>query len=117
MRRLVEIRSYRLKPGAAREFHDIVVSRAVPMLHDSGIEVVAFGPSPHGPDTYFLVRAFDSLEHRVAQEEAFYGSEAWRNGPREEIISRIDSYLETVLWLSPGSIEDLRRSNPGSAAS
>ena len=46
-----------------------------------------------------------------AQQNAFYGSEEWRNGPREAIVSRITSYLSTVLWLSPESIEDLRRLN------
>ena len=30
--RLVEIRSYKLKPGQAAAFHDAVVNQAVPML-------------------------------------------------------------------------------------
>jgi hypothetical protein len=32
-------------------------------------------------------------------------------------VWRIESYLSTVLWLSPQAIEDLRRSNAPAAAS
>jgi hypothetical protein len=111
MKRLIEIRSYKLKPGAAEEFHAAVVAAAMPMLHAWGTDVVAFGPSAHEPDTYFLIRAYADLADLNAQQGAFYGSEEWRQGPRESLVSRIESYLNTVLWLTPESIDDLRRSN------
>lgn len=111
MNRLVEIRSYKLEPGALEEFHAAVKDSAVPMLLRWGTQVVAFGPSAHETDTYFLVRGYADLADLHAQQNAFYGSEEWRNGPREAIVTRIASYLSTVLWLSPESIEDLRRSN------
>ena len=111
MKRIVEIRSYALKPGAVSEFHSIVTSTAVPLLRARGFDVVAFGPSPHDPNAYFLVRAFDGLSQLRAQEEAFYSSDSWRQGPREAIVSRIESYLDTILWLSDESISDLRNSN------
>lgn len=116
MKRLIEIRSYKLKPGALAEFHEAVATGAVPMLRECGMQVVAFGASPHEPDAYFLVRAYDDLAHLNAQQDAFYGSEAWRQGPREALLSRIDSFLNTVLWLSPEAIEDLRRSNVSTQA-
>jgi NIPSNAP len=111
VRRLIEIRSYILKPGAAAEFHAAVTSNAVPMLRDWGTDVVAFGPSAHAPDTYFLIRAYTDLDDLNRRQEAFYGSDEWRNGPRESIVSRIESFLSTVLWLSPEAVEDLRRHN------
>jgi quinol monooxygenase YgiN len=113
MNRLVEIRAYQLKPGTAAEFHDVVTNVAVPMLRESGMDVVAYGPSQHDPDAYFLIRAYDDLEQLNVQQAAFYGSQAWREGPREPVVSRIQTYLSTVLWLSPQSIDDVRRSNGG----
>ena len=110
MKRLVEVRSYALKPGAASEFHNVVTA-AIPLLRSSGFDVVAFGPSSHDPNAYYLIRAFANLSQLRAQEEAFYSSSAWRQGPREAIVSRIESYLDTVLWLSDASIDDLRNSN------
>jgi len=111
MKRLVEIRSYKLKPGTAAQFHDTAARTVVPMLREWAMDVIAFGPSAHDPDAYYLIRAYDDLADLNAQQEAFYGSSSWRDGPRESIVSRIESYLSTVLWLSRESIEDLRRSN------
>jgi len=34
-----------------------------------------------------------------------------RQGPRQAIVSRIESYLNTVFRMSQASVEDLRRSN------
>ncbi|HEY3075249.1 MAG TPA: NIPSNAP family protein [Burkholderiales bacterium] len=112
-KRLIEVRSYKLKPGAAAAFHAAAVSAAVPLLHEWGMDVVAFGPSPHEPDTYFLIRAYADLADRNAQQEAFYGSDAWKNGPRESIVPLVVSYLNTVLWMSQEAIDDLRRCNSG----
>ena len=117
MKRLIEIRSYALKPGTAKEFHSVVTSTAIPMLSAWGMEVVAFGPSGHDPDAYFLIRAYDNLADLESQQEAFYSSEPWLTGPRDAIVSRIQSYLNTVLWLSEESIADLRRSNSADAGS
>lgn len=111
MKRLIEIRSYKLKTGTVSEFHRIAASTVVPMLLESGMDVVAFGPSSHEPDSYFLVRAYDDLADLEAQQNAFYGSTGWRDGPRESIVSRIETYVSTVLWLSTESVEDLRRLN------
>lgn len=112
MRRLVEIRSYKLQPGTAERFHALVREQAIPMLKAAQMDVVAFGPSPHEPDAYFLVRAHSDLAARNAEQDAFYGSTAWREGPRESILFFIVSYLNTVLWMSPEAVEDLRRQNP-----
>jgi NIPSNAP protein len=111
VQRLVEIRAYQLKPGAAAEFHAAVETLALPMLRDWGTDVVAYGPSAHAPDSYYLIRAYADLDDLNRRQDAFYGSDEWRGGPREAIVSRIESYLSTVLWMSPEAIEDLRRRN------
>ena len=111
MKRLIEIRSYKLKHGAVAAFHHAMKTSVAPLLREWSTDVVTFGPSPHEADAYFLVRSYADLDDLRHRQEAFYGSDAWRNGPRESIVSRIESYLNTVLWLSPESIEDLRQSN------
>jgi hypothetical protein len=49
---------------------------------------------------YVLVRAFESHEARQEQEARFYGSSEWRSGPREAIVSRIESDHTVVLTLA-----------------
>jgi hypothetical protein len=110
-KRLIEVRSYKLKPGAGAAFHATVVSSGMPLLLSWSTDVVAFGPSAHEPDTYFLIRAYQDLADRKAKQDAFYGSDAWKKGPREAIVPLVESYLNTVLWLSQEAIDDLRRRN------
>jgi hypothetical protein len=111
MKRLVEIRSYKLKPGSGARFHDLVTRQSLPLLRQWGIEVVAFGPSTHDPDSYFLMRAYDSLDHRRTSQAEFYASDAWRKGPRESIVELIESDLDVVVWLTPEAVEAIRRSS------
>ena len=110
-RRLVEIRAYRLKPGTRADFHAAATNKALPMVRAYGMDVVTHGPVPNDDDGYFLVRSFASLAELTEQEDEFYGSAAWREGPREALVSRIDTYVDTLLWLSPAAIADLRAGN------
>ncbi len=109
MNRFVEIRGYSLEPGTRAEFHRLVLGESVPMLGRHGIDVVAFGPSRHDEGSYVLIRAFDGLEDRQRQEAAFYGSQEWRDGPRQQIEDCITSYTTVVLEMDPETIVGLRR--------
>ena len=111
MKRLIEVRTYRLKPGKADEFRAIMSQQAMPMLIQNGTDVVAFGRSEHEEETYFLIRAYADAADLAARQDAFYGSQAWRSGPREAVIGCIDTYLNTLLWDSPEGVEDLRQLN------
>lgn len=106
-RRIVEIRSYNLKPGTRDRFHQLALE-AAQLLARANIDVVAHGPSPHDSTTYFLIRAFDSLEHRQRKEEEFYGSAAWRDGPREHVLALIESYTTIVIQLDAAAMKSLR---------
>jgi hypothetical protein len=110
-RRLVEIRAYRLKPGTRAAFQEAVTTRALPLVRAYGMDVVTHGPVPNDVDGYFLVRSFASLAELTAQEDEFYGSAPWRGGPREALVSRIETYVDTLLWMSPSAIDDLRAGN------
>jgi hypothetical protein len=108
--RVVEIRSYKLKPGSGARFHDLVTNQSMPLLRERNMEVVAFGPSLRDPDAYFLVRVYDSLEHLRSSQEAFYSSDAWRKGPRQSIIELIESDWNVVLRLTPQTVAAIRES-------
>jgi hypothetical protein len=108
---VVEIRSYQLRPGSGAAFDDLARHRSVPMVVAWGMDVVAFGPSLHDPDVYYLVRAFDSVEHLQASQDAFYATDAWREGPREAILALIESSANVVLRLDEAAIEELRTSH------
>ena len=109
MSNFVEIRSYTLKPGTRDEFHRLFMEEAFPMLKRWNVDVVSYGPSLHDENSYYLMRRFDSLAYREESEIAFYGSEEWRNGPREAIVSLIENYTELVLELDETTLQGLRK--------
>ena len=111
MQRLVEFRSYKLKPGSGGKFHDLVVNQSMPLLRAFGMEVVAYGRSLHEPDAYFLVRAYDNLDHLRSSQEAFYSSDAWRKGPRQSIVELIESDWDIVFWLTGDAVDAMRNSH------
>jgi hypothetical protein len=108
VKRLLEIRSYNLKPGTSDEFHRLVDEQSVPMLLRWGVDLVAYGPSPHDPDSYFLMRAYADDVERQASQDAFYSSDEWRSGPREAILACIESDVTISLKLDPAAIDGLR---------
>jgi hypothetical protein len=109
---ILEIRTYRLLPGTGEDFVQVMRDEAMPLLAEFGIQVVDCGLSivrEDGFEEALLVRAFDSIEHRDAQEEAFYSSEAWHSGPRHGIISRIETYHTIVIETSPELVRAWQR--------
>jgi hypothetical protein len=110
MNKLVEIRSYNLKPGSRSEFHRLVCEVSLPMLKRWAVDVVASGPSPHDDSSYYLIRAYDSLEHRESSQDAFYGSAEWLQGPREKILSLIDTHKSIVIEMDSAAVDALRTS-------
>jgi hypothetical protein len=104
----VEVRSYNLKAGTRDRFHERVLSEALPLLERYRMDVVAHGPSLHDRDSYFLIRAFSSLEDRQRGEDAFYGSDDWKSGPREAILADIESYTTVVVQLDGATVRGLR---------
>jgi len=112
MIRFVEVRSYNLKPGSRGEFHRLVIETSLPLLDKWRVDVVAYGPSPHDDDSYYLIRAYKSLADRQESQDAFYGSPEWRQGPRDAIVGLIESHASIVLELEDETVEQLRSLRP-----
>lgn len=108
MMKTVEILQYILQPGSGQEFHEIMVGKSAPLHREAGMDIVAFGCSLHDEDSYYLLRAFDNIEHMKASQEAFYGSEAWQKGPRTAIIERIKTSMKSVMIMPETVIDGLR---------
>ena len=112
---ILEIRTYRLKPGTTEEFVRVMREEAAPLLGRSGIRVVTAGASlvrEDGHEEAYLIRAFPSLAVRDEQEAAFYASDAWRAGPRDAVLSRIESYHTVVLETSEAAGDVLAGHRP-----
>lgn len=109
MKKLVEIRSYNLKAGSRAEFHRLVLEESFPLMKRWGVDVIDFGMSPHDSTSYYLIRAYESLAERQVNQDAFYGSSEWRQGPRESIISLIESDTSIIIEMDSAVVDALRR--------
>jgi hypothetical protein len=109
MNQFVEIRNYSLKPGTRATFHTLMLEQSLPMLKRWNVDVVFYGASLHDQNSYCLIRAYDSLEHRQQSQDAFYDSFEWRLGPRTAILALIESYSEVVLELESLTLNGLRK--------
>jgi hypothetical protein len=105
----IEIRSYTLRPGTRDEFHRLFLEEAMPLLQRWNVDVVSYGPSLHNENSYYLMRRFDSLAHREENEDSFYGSDEWRQGPREKILACIEAYTEFVIEVDENILQGLRK--------
>lgn len=108
MKRVVEILTYVLKQNTGVDFHKIMMDVSVPLHSESGMDVVAYGNSLHDVDCYYLIRAYDSESHRQLSQEKLYESAAWKQGPRVDIIERIEQSTRVTLLLPREMIEAMR---------
>lgn len=92
---VIEILTLTLVPGSRERFHQIYETQALPLLRKWNFQVLAHGPSLHDENSYYVIRQFTSVEDRQQAEDAYYGSDDWRKGPREAIMALIehDSYV------------------------
>ena len=106
--RFIEFRLYKLKPGVRDKFHAIALE-VREMLERHKITVVGHGPSSHDADSYFLMRAFPSLEAREKALNAFYGSDEWAKRFNAKVTGMIESYNTIVLDASDPAVRTIAR--------
>ena len=92
-----EILTLDIKAGRRDEFHKVYVTQSVPLLKKWKFDLVAYGPSLHDANSYYVIRRFKSLEDREKSEEAFYSSDDWKSGPRDAIMGLVDHFAYAVV--------------------
>ncbi len=104
----LEIRSYHLIATGQATFDKLMREEALPLVRAAGMDVVAFGPTENTDDGYYLMRAWPSVEAHAAGTEEFYSGSAWRDGPREAIMSWLETYSEILIPVSQAALAALR---------
>jgi hypothetical protein len=94
---MIEILTLNLKPGTRDKFHQLYITESLPLQKKWKIEVVAYGPSLHDENSYYVIRSFKSLDDRQKTEDAFYGSDDWQKGPRTAILALIENHATIVI--------------------
>jgi hypothetical protein len=104
---IVEVRSYRIKPGRRAEFIHLFETRAVPALRAHGMKVTGPFLDVENPNKFVWLRSFPSLEERDRMKDAFYEGELWKNELEAIAMPMLDSYDVILCETSPGCVFDL----------
>jgi hypothetical protein len=103
---IVEVRSYRIKPGHREEFIKLFESRAIPALREYGMQIVGPMLDVENPNKFVFLRSFPSLEERERMKDAFYGGPLWKNELEALAMPLLDSYDVILCETSPGCVFD-----------
>ncbi len=76
---IVEVRSYRIKPGHREEFIQFFETRAVPALRSYGMKILGPLIDLENPNKFVWLRSFPSLAERERMRYEFYEGELWKN--------------------------------------
>ncbi|HEV3469893.1 MAG TPA: NIPSNAP family protein [Pyrinomonadaceae bacterium] len=106
---IVEVRSYRIKPGRRAEFIRLFETRAVPALRAHGMQVLGPLLDLENPNKFVWLRSFPSLEERERMRDAFYGGDVWKNELEAVAMPLLESYDVVLCETSPGCVFDWPR--------
>jgi len=94
---IIEMRTYRLKPGKRPEFLEIFRTRSVPAHREIGMTIAGPFLSVEDPDTFFFMRGFPDLESREPMKAQFYEGELWNRELESVLMPMIDRYDVVVV--------------------
>ena len=97
---IVEMRTYRTKPGMRDEFLRVFRSKSVPAHADIGMKILGPFLSVEDPDTFFFMRGFPDLASREPMKAKFYEGELWK-GELEGVLMPMLQKYEVVLVDDP----------------
>ncbi len=75
---IIEMRTYRTKPGKRGEFLEIFRSRSMPAHAEIGMKILGPFVSIEDADVFFFMRGFPDVESRDPLKAKFYEGELWK---------------------------------------
>jgi hypothetical protein len=97
---IIEMRTYKTKPGKRTQFLEIFRSRSMPAHAEIGMKILGPFLSVEDPDTFFFMRGFPDLPSREPMKARFYEGELWKGELEAILIPMLDTY-EVVLVEDP----------------
>lgn len=94
---IIEMRTYRVKPGCRSQFLEIFRTKSVPAHDQIGMKVLGPFLSVEDPDVFFFMRGFPDLNSREPMKARFYEGELWKRELEHVLMPMLMSYDVTVV--------------------
>ena len=89
---IVEMRTYKIKPGLRSRFLEIFRTKSMPAHAEIGMKIVGPFESIEDPDTFFFMRGFPDLDSREPMKAKFYEGELWKRELEHLLMPMIEKY-------------------------
>jgi hypothetical protein len=93
---IIEMRTYKTKPGRRSQFLEIFRSKSIPAHREIGMKVMGPFLSVEDPDTFFWMRGFPDIASRDPMKAKFYEGELWKRELENVLLPMLEKY-EVVL--------------------
>ena len=100
---IIEMRTYKLKPGCRERFLDIFRTKSMPAHDEIGMKILGPFLSIEDADTFFFMRGFPNLQSREPMKAKFYEGELWKRELESVLMPMIEKY-DVVLVDDPGGL-------------
>jgi len=100
---IIEMRTYKTKPGMRAEFLEIFRTRSVPAHQKIGMKILGPFLSIEDPDVFFFMRGFPDLESRGPMKDQFYEGELWKQELEQKLLPMLEKY-DVVLVDAEGGL-------------
>jgi len=89
---IIEMRTYKIKPGKRAEFLEIFRARSMPAHAEIGMKILGPFPSIEDPDVFFIMRGFPDLASREPMKAKFYEGELWKRELEQVLMPMLEKY-------------------------
>jgi hypothetical protein len=100
---IIEMRTYKLKPGKRPEFLDVFRRQSTPAHAEIGMKILGPFLSIEDPDVFFFMRGFPDLPSREPMKARFYEGELWKRELEQILMPMIERY-DVVLVDDPDGL-------------
>lgn len=100
---IIEMRTYKLRPGMRERFLEIFRSRSMPEHARLGMPILGPFLSLEDPDVFFFMRGFADLPSREPMKAKFYEGELWKKELEHVMMPMIEKY-DVVLVDDPNGL-------------
>jgi hypothetical protein len=94
---IIEMRTYKTKPGKRSEFLEIFRSKSVPAHAEIGMKILGPFLSIEDPDTFFFMRGFPDVASREPMKAEFYEGALWKRDLENILMPMLEKYDVVVV--------------------
>src|SRR5262245_61202707 len=101
---IIEMRTYRTKPGLRSAFLRIFQLKSVPAHTEIGMKILGPFLSVEDPDVFFFMRGFPDLPSRDPLKAKFYDGQLWKTELEKVLLPMLEKYDVVVVEDADGLI-------------